>query len=211
MPPKRTATGKAKAKPPSTSTPKRASKLAKENSINATQEAEIQEAFSLFAVQHPDFEDSGVLRREDVRRCLIALGYPPPPSEIGEMLDTLDPTETGYIPYPPFLSYAALQFNHAERQASGSPEGSVYDEDERVDARQRHRTQEVKQAYELFARGTGPITLAHLKRVARELREEVAEEVLRDMLREANGSQGQGDGGTVGVEEFEAVMRRAGV
>jgi hypothetical protein len=53
--------------------PKRASKLAKDNGLNADQEAEIREAFGLFAVRHPDHEDSkeGVLRKDDVRRCLM--------------------------------------------------------------------------------------------------------------------------------------------
>jgi hypothetical protein len=52
---------------------KRASKLAKDNGITADQEAEIREAFGLFAVSHPDHESSkeGVLRRDDVRRCLM--------------------------------------------------------------------------------------------------------------------------------------------
>jgi hypothetical protein len=52
---------------------KRASKLAKENGLTADQEAEIREAFALFAVHHPDHEDSkeGVLRKDDVRRCLM--------------------------------------------------------------------------------------------------------------------------------------------
>jgi hypothetical protein len=52
---------------------KRASKLAKENGLSADQEAEIREAFALFAVHHPDHEDAkeGVLRKDDVRRCLM--------------------------------------------------------------------------------------------------------------------------------------------
>ena len=53
------------------------------------------------------------------------------------------------------------------------------------------------------------ITLAHLRRVAKELREDVDERVLRDMIVEANGGQGISNG--VGMEEFEGVMRRAGV
>lgn len=41
--------------------------------MSADQEAEIREAFGLFAVHHPDHEDSkeGVLRKDDVRRCLM--------------------------------------------------------------------------------------------------------------------------------------------
>jgi hypothetical protein len=52
---------------------KRASKLAKENGLSADQEAEIREAYALFAVHHPDHEDAkeGVLRKDDVRRCLM--------------------------------------------------------------------------------------------------------------------------------------------
>lgn len=53
---------------------KRASKLAKENDITADQEAEIQEAFALFALHHvADYEDEkeGVIRAQDVRRCLM--------------------------------------------------------------------------------------------------------------------------------------------
>lgn len=68
-------------------------------------------------------------------------------------------------------------------------------------------------AYHLFTKGTpGPITIAHLRRVARELREEVSDDVLRDMILEANGGVGRdGVGKGVGIEEFEGVMKRAGV
>ena len=66
QPPKRRA-------PVRSAAPKRPSKLAKEHGLTAAQEAEIREAFGLFAVQHPDYESSkeGVLRRDDVRRCLM--------------------------------------------------------------------------------------------------------------------------------------------
>lgn len=70
------------------------------------------------------------------------------------------------------------------------------------------RAEEVEKAYKLFTRGEErPITLADLKRVARELREDVPDSVLKDMLREATG----GGVGGVSIEEFEGVMGRAGV
>lgn len=54
--------------------------------------------------------------------------------------------------------------------------------------------------------------MGHLKRVARELREEVPEQVLRDMILEANGGGGNSEVQRgVDVKEFEGVMRRAGV
>lgn len=72
---------------------------------------------------------------------------------------------------------------------------------------------EVDDAFRLFTGAAdgvdGRITLAHLKRVAAVLKEEVDEAVLRDMILEANGGAGVGTG--VGREEFEGVMRRAGV
>lgn len=79
------------------------------------------------------------------------------------------------------------------------------------------RTREVDDAFGLFTgadEATGApqssvITLAHLRRVAAVLKEEVDDELLRDMILEANGGAGVGKGVRKG--EFEKVMRRAGV
>jgi len=50
---------------------------------------------------------------------------------------------------------------------------------------------EVEHAYRLFTRETdGPILVSHLKKVARDLKEDVSDELLRDMIREANGGDG---------------------
>lgn len=72
--------------------------------------------------------------------------------------------------------------------------------------------EEVDVAFRLFTRGSseGPITLGHLRRIARELKEdEVGDGLLRDMILEANG----GDGIQAGVsrEQFRDVLARAGV
>lgn len=69
---------------------------------------------------------------------------------------------------------------------------------------------DVEDAFKLFASGGEErITLAMLKRVAKLLKEDVNEEVLKDMILEANGGAGVGRG--VGKEEFEGVLRRAGI
>ena len=72
-------------------------------------------------------------------------------------------------------------------------------------------TKDVDEAFRLFASGSGEdkITLASLKRIARVLKEDVDEDVLRDMILEANGGAGVCRG--VDREEFEGIMRRAGV
>lgn len=63
------------------------------------------------------------------------------------------------------------------------------------------------------AEGPQAITVTHLKRVAALLKqgeeEGVTEELLRDMILEANGGAGVGKG--VRKDEFDEVMRRAGV
>lgn len=73
---------------------------------------------------------------------------------------------------------------------------------------------EVDEAFALFTAtattaGSSVITMAHLKRVAATLKQDVTDDLLRDMILEANGGAGVGKG--VGRDEFEVVMRRAGV
>lgn len=134
--------------------------------------------------------------RERVFICgaepVSSLGLPPSnASELNDILSTLDPDSSGYVPYSHFLAVAALKI-HSRSAADISAE--------------------IEAAYKLFTRGRdGPILLSDLKRVAREMREEgnVAEQVLEDMIQEANGGAGVERG--VGIEDFESIMRRAGV
>ena len=70
---------------------------------------------------------------------------------------------------------------------------------------------EVETAFRLFTGGSGQakITMGALKRIARELKEDVSDQVLKDMILEANGGSGVNSG--VALQDFEGVMRRAGV
>jgi Ca2+-binding EF-hand superfamily protein len=189
MPPKRKqpASRAAPAKP----TPaKRRSKLAKDNDLTADEESEIQEAFSLFAVQSSSSSKDSSIATSDVRRCLIALNAPPTDNdELQEIIETVDPDNTGSVSYEHFVAVAALKL-HAKHE---DPDAL---------------NEEVVKAYHLFTKGAErEITLNDLRRVARELREDVPDNVLKDMIREATG----GGLGGVGMEDFEGVMRRAGV
>ncbi|KAK0362944.1 Nucleosomal histone H3-Lys79 methylase [Friedmanniomyces endolithicus] len=195
MPPKRKqppASTRAAPKPPAAPPTKRRSKLAKEHNLTPDQEAEIAEAFSLFSA--PDDTAHGGIATSEIRRCLVALNAPPAnQAEMNEILATVDPERTGRVGYEYFVAVAALKMQ--ARQNGGGGE-------------ERER-EEVGRAFRLFTLGReeGVIGLGDLRRVARELREEVPEAVLRDMVREATG----GGLGGVGREEFEGVMRRAGV
>lgn len=178
QPPKR----KAQAAAPKP-TQKRRSKLAKENDISADDEAEIQEAFNIFA-------QDGSIPTADIRRCLIALNAPPKDNaELNELIETVDPDDSGLVDYEHFVAIAALKVN----QRGEDPEA---------------KREEVRKAYMLFTKGQErDINISDLRRVARELREDVPEGILKDMLREATG----GGLGGVGMEDFEGVMQRAGV
>ncbi|RAK95261.1 EF-hand superfamily Ca2+-modulated protein [Aspergillus ibericus CBS 121593] len=191
MPPKkRTATSH----PPSSSAPKRArpSKLAKENDISAEEENEIKEVFHLFSETVNEFADEkeGVIPREDVRKALVALGLDPSSSEeLHSIIEAIDPTDTGYVPYEPFLTVAAAKLRSRSEEAVSA---------------------EVDGAYRLFTRGSGGlITFNHLRRIARELKEDaLGDELLKDMILEANGGAGVNAGVT--LEQFQEVMQRAG-
>lgn len=110
-----------------------------------------------------------------------------------EFLDILDVDGEGHTTYPSFVAVCALQLNASTADRSAGA-----------------REAEVAEAYALFTvDGEGPITMADLRRVARELKEEVDDRLLGDMLLEANGGRGTAAG--VDRGEFEGVMRRAGV
>ncbi|KAI0120085.1 EF-hand [Nemania sp. FL0031] len=207
MPPKRKASASAKDSFPK----ERQSKLAKEHNISAREEREIKEAFALFA-EPMDGEKEGVIPTKDVRRAMVALGLPPSKPELKEFLEILDPDDEGHASYEPFLAICALKL-HARDDDGDGPDSA-----------------EVDEAFRLFtgagasnssAGGVGggggggesetqqqTLTLAHLKRIAMTLKQDVDEALLRDMILEANGGAGVGRG--VSKSEFEEVMRRAG-
>lgn len=181
----------------------RQSKLAKENGITAQEEADIKEAFGLFC-EPMEGEREGVIPIGDVRRAMIALGIPPrDKDELAEFTSILDPDDEGFATYPSFVAICALKLQARDQtseahlrevdEAFALFTGSTLDEDHSYDD-DRHPA----------------ITLTDLKRVAAVLKQEdVSDELLRDMILEANGGAGVGRG--VKKDEFDAVMRRAGV
>ncbi|KAI0123014.1 ef-hand superfamily Ca2+-modulated protein [Xylariales sp. AK1849] len=183
---------KRKAPASSSTAPKeRQSKLAKEHNISAREEAEIKEAFALFS-EPMDGEKEGAIPTGDVRRAMVALNLAPSKAELGEFLSILDPDDEGYATYEPFVAICALKLH-----ARDDDTHEVHDA-------------EVDEAFRLFTgvEGIETLTLAHLKRVAMTLKQDVDEALLKDMILEANGGAGVSKG--VGKGEFEQVMRRAG-
>ncbi|EHY53279.1 hypothetical protein ABEF92_000617 [Exophiala dermatitidis] len=180
---------------PSSSKPRR-SKLAKENDLTAEEEAEIKQAWNLFRlddIEEYEDEKEGVIRTKDVRNVLKAQGLAPSDqSQMQEFIETLDPDESGYVTYPHFLALCAIQLK------------SKTDET---------RAEEVETAFNLFHPGQAAaeqvIRLQDLRAVAKLLKEDVSDDVLKAMILEANGGKGIGRG--VNMEDFRAIMTRAGV
>lgn len=136
-----------------------------------------------------------------------SLNLAPEKAEIASILETIDPLDTGFVDFEPFFSYAAIAMHTREDR-------SDEDMEDHDDSRDAENAEEISAGYQLFTHGSpGPITLGHLRRIAKELREDVPDEVLRDMILEANGGvRGTGkDVGGVTLEEFESVMKRAGL
>jgi len=138
------------------------------------------------------------------RNQYSALGIPPSSrKQLAEFVSILDPDDEGFAAYGPFVAICALQMHAREHDSDA-------------------RRVEVDEAFRLFVSGRlaaadggggddddGVITLPHLRRVAATLKLDVADDLLRDMILEANGGAGVGRG--VRREEFESIMRRAGV
>lgn len=123
---------------------------------------------------------------EDCRAQGIA---PSNPKELGEFIEILDPESEGYVTYSNFVAICALKINSRSDES---------------------KQEEVSDAFRLFTRGAdGPITVHHLRRIAKELKEEVSDEMLRNMILEANGGAGVSRG--VSLEDFHNVMTRAGI
>ena len=120
-----------------------------------------------------------------------ALGLSPNvQNEMNDIVDTVDPLSTGFATFSSFVTICALKLH--SRSDDAIP-------------------REIETAYRLFTGGgQGPIMLSHLRRISRALKkDDVSDELLKDMILEANGGGSVNRG--VGLQDFEGVMRRAGV
>lgn len=191
--------------------------------MTADQEAEIREAFDLFSIPDPDAPEdrkgkkpasaaaateSAVIKTGDVRRCLVALGAWSANSDVGEIRSVLDSEGVGFVGFEAFFGYAAIKLNERLEEDGDEDMDGDFQADER-----EAMSEQLSEAFALFTRqdvsaGGGVIRLDHLRRVAKELREDVPDATLRDMIKEANGGS---ESGVVTMDQFQSVMQRAGV
>lgn len=144
--------------------------------LSEEQKSDIKEAFDLF-----DTEGSGKIEVKELKVAIRALGFEPKKEEIKKMIADIDPDGTGKLSYEEFL--ALMSAKMAEKDSK----------------------EEILKAFRLFDDdNSNTISFKNLKRVARELGENLTDEELQEMIDEADRD---GDG-EINQEEFLRIMKK---
>merc|ERR1711908_228623 len=149
---------------------------AKPKGLTDDQIQEIREAFDLF-----DTDGSGTIDAKELKVAMRALGFEPKKEEIRKMIADADRDGSGVIDFPEFLDMMT------QKMAERDPR------------------EEMLKAFRLFDdEGDGKITFKNLKRVAKELGENMTDEEIQEMIDEADRD---GDN-AINEEEFMRIMRK---
>ncbi|KAJ3361607.1 Centrin-1 [Kappamyces sp. JEL0680] len=151
----------------------------KQNELTADQKQEIREAFDLF-----DSDGSGTIEVKELKVAMRALGFEPKKEEMKKMMQDVDKNGTGKIDFNEFLELMTAKM--AEKDSK----------------------EEILKAFRLFDDdGTNSISFKNLKRVAKELGENLTDEELQEMIDEADRN---GDG-VIDEDEFLRIMKKTGL
>lgn len=144
--------------------------------LSDEQKADIKEAFDLF-----DTEGTGVIDIKELKVAIRALGFEPKKEDIKKMVADVDKEGTGKISYADFLQLMTMKMT------------------------EKDSNEEILKAFRLFDDDdTGTISFKNLKRVAKELGENLTDEELKEMIEEADLD---GDG-EVNQDEFLRIMKK---
>uniref|UniRef100_A0A8C4P303 Centrin 2 n=1 Tax=Dromaius novaehollandiae TaxID=8790 RepID=A0A8C4P303_DRONO len=144
--------------------------------LTEDQKQEIREAFDLF-----DTDGTGSIDVKELKVAMRALGFEPKKEEIKKMISDIDKEGTGKISFNDFL--VVMTQKMAEKDSK----------------------EEILKAFKLFDDDeTGKISFKNLKRVAKELGENLTDEELQEMIDEADRD---GDG-EVNEQEFLRIMKK---
>merc|ERR1719229_1907489 len=158
--------------------PARQGKPGKGQRVELTEEQkqEIREAFDLF-----DTDGSGSIDAKELKVAMRALGFEPKKEEIKKMISDIDKDGSGTIDFSEFLEMMTTKMSEKDSREEILKAFRLFDDDE-----------------------TGFITLKNLRRVAKEIGENMADEELQEMIEEADRD---GDG-QVSEEEFLRMMKK---
>lgn len=135
-----------------------------------------REAFDLF-----DIEGTGTIDAKELKVAMRALGFEPKKEEIKQIIADADKEGDGNIEFEDFLNLMTAKYAERDPKEEMLKAFKLFDEDE-----------------------TGKITFKNLKRVAKELGENITDEELQEMIEVADRD---GDG-EVNEEEFIRIMQK---
>ncbi|XP_061541834.1 uncharacterized protein cetn2 [Phyllopteryx taeniolatus] len=144
--------------------------------LTEEQKQEIREAFELF-----DTDGAGYIDVKELKVAMRALGFEPKKEEIKKMIGEVDKDATGKISFSNFLSVTTQKMADKDSKEEILKAFRLFDDDE-----------------------TGRISFKNLKRVAKELGENLTDEELQEMIEEADRD---GDG-EVNQQEFLRIMKK---
>ena len=144
--------------------------------MSEEQKQEIREAFDLF-----DTDGSGTIDAKELKVAMRALGFEPNKDEIKKMIADIDKDGNGTIDFEEFLAMMTAKMGERDSREEIMKAFRLFDDDE-----------------------TGKISFKNLKRVAKELGENMTDEELQEMIDE---SYRDGDG-EVNEEEFFRIMKK---
>merc|ERR1712012_312376 len=150
----------------------------KQKELTEEQKQEIREAFDLF-----DTDGSGTIDAKELKVAMRALGFEPKKEEIKLMISDIDKDGSGTIDFNEFLEMMTTKMSEKDSR------------------------EEILKAFRLDDDETGKISFKNLKRVAKELGENLTDEELQEMIDEADRD---GDG-EINEPEFLRIMKKTGL
>lgn len=151
-------------------------KLTPKLELNQQQIQELRQAFDLF-----DTDSTGTIDVREIKVVMRAMGFELKKEELMKMINEVDPEGTGKMNFNDFLNLMTQKMFGKDSDEDILKTFKLFDDDE-----------------------TGTISLENLKRVSKELGEDMADEELQDMIDSAACS---GKGG-VNEEDFLRIMKR---
>ncbi|KAI4463792.1 calcium binding protein [Holotrichia oblita] len=144
--------------------------------LTEEQKVDIREAFDLF-----DTEGTGKIDTKELKVAIRALGFEPKKEEIKRMIADIDKEGSGKLSFDDFLQLMSMKMAEKDSKEEILKAFRLFDDDE-----------------------TGKISFKNLKRVAKELGENLTDEELQEMIDEADRD---GDG-EISQEEFLRIMKK---
>merc|ERR1719219_562296 len=144
--------------------------------LTEEQKQEIREAFDLF-----DTDGSGNIDAKELKVAMRALGFEPKKDEIKKMIADIDKDGSGTIDFQEFLEMMTTKMSEKDSREEILKAFRLFDDDE-----------------------TGFITLKNLRRVSKEIGENMSDEELQEMIDEADRD---GDG-QINEDEFLRIMQK---